>query len=433
MPKLTELTVKNAKAGAARREIPDAVCPGLYLVVQPSGAKSWTTRYRYAGKPRKLTHGPVSDALGLVEARELSRAATRAVAAGRDPGAEKIEARRKAADEAARIEQGEVLKATDPFEVVWDAFDREHIGPSLRPSTAESWRRVYTKTFKPRWAKRPLNAITPADIHGVLKALQKTPDAADTALKVAKAFFNWTMAAPRHLLAVSPCTGIAKVKRDKESDDRTLTDDEIRWAWKASEKVGYPFGGLVQLLLLTGTRRNEAAQLVEPELDFAARLWRLPGSRAKNGRAHAIHLSGPTIAVLKSLPEMKSDSGFIFTTNGKTPISGFSKMKLALDKAMAEVAAEERGEPVKIPAWHLHSLRKTFATGLARLGIALQVAERCINHVSGTLGGLAGIYNKHEYQAEQVIAFDAWARHVETVVSGKAANVLPMVRQREAV
>jgi integrase len=429
MPKLTALTVEHAKPGAARREIPDTACPGLYLVVQPSGARSWTTRYRYAGKPRKLTHGPVSDALGLVEARNLSRDATRAVAAGRDPGAEKIEARRKAVDEAARIERGEVLKATDAFEVVWASFDAEHIGPSLRPGTAESWRRVYTKTFKPRWAKRPFNEITPADIHGMLSALQKTPDAADTALKVAKAFWNWTMAAPRHLLSVSPCNGVAKVKRDKETDDRTLTDDELRWLWKACEKASYPFGGLVKLLLLTGTRRNEVAHLVESELDLRARAWRLPAARAKNGRAHTIHLSNAALTVLKSLPKIESDSGFVFTTNGKTPVSGFSKMKVALDTAMAEVAAKERGEAVKIPPWHLHSLRKTFATGLARLGIALQVAERCINHVSGTLGGLAGIYNKHEYQAEQVIAFDAWARHVEAVINGEHGNVVPMIRQ----
>lgn len=433
MPKLTALTVEHTKPGSARREIPDSACPGLYLVVQPSGVKSWTTRYRYAGRPRKLTHGPLSSALGLVEARELSRAATRAVAAGRDPGAEKIEARRKATAEAARLERREVLKATDAFEVVWAAFDAEHIAVALRPGTAESWRRVYTKVFKPRWAKRPFNEVGPADIHGMLTALQKTPDAADTALKVAKAFWNWTMAAPRHLLAASPCNGIAKVSRDKEADDRTLSDDEIRWLWKACAKIAYPFGDLVKLLLLTGTRRNEAARLIESEIDLRARMWRLPGARAKNGRSHSIHLSDAALALLESLPKIANDSGFFFTTNAKTPVSGFSKMKRTLDKTMAEVAMSERGEAVQIAPWHLHSLRKTFATGLARLGIALQVAERCINHVSGTLGGLAGIYNKHEYQAEQVVAFDAWARHVESVVAGTAGNVVPMRRQRDTV
>lgn len=428
MPKLTALTVEHAKPGTVRREIPDTACPGLYLVVQPSGARSWTTRYRYAGKPRKLTHGPVSDALGLVEARNLSRDATRAVAAGRDPAAEKIDARRMAADEATRIERGEVLKATDSFEVVWAVFDAEHIETNLRERTADTWRRVYRNVLRPRWAKRPLNEIAPTDVYGMRNALRDTPDASDTALAVARAFFNWTMAAPRHLLPASPCNGIKKLDREKEADDRTLTDDEIRWLWKATDKVGYPFGGLVKLLLLTGTRRNEAANLVQPELDAKAHVWRLPAARSKNGRAHTIHLSAATLALLKSLPKIESDSGFLFTTNGKAPISGFSKMKRALDKAMADVAAEERGEKVKIPPWHLHSLRKTFATGLARLGIALQVAERCINHVSGTLGGLAGIYNKHEYQAEQVVAFDAWARHVEAVINGEHGNVVPMIR-----
>jgi integrase len=433
MAALTDVAIKNLKPDGTRREIADAGCKGLYLFVLPSGTRAWYARYRNAAsKQCRLPLGTYPD-VGLAAAREKADAVRAAVRDGRDPVAERIAARDLAAQEAERLARGEVVKPSDSFEVVWAAFDSEHMKPTFRKGTAVMWRRVYKRTLAPRWAKRPINEITSADVYGVQRALQDTPAAADTALTICKAFFNWCIAAPRHLLATSPCAGIAKVKRPKEEtaeDDRTLSDAEIRWLWIASGKVTLAFGGIVRLLLLTGARRTEVAQLVESELDTNARLWKLPAARAKNGRAHAIRLSDAALALLNSNPRVNNEAGYIFCTNGTTAVSGYSKFKTALDKKMAEVATAERHEPVTIPPWRLHSLRKTFATGLAKLGVSLQVAERCLNHSSGTLGGLAGIYNKHEYAEEQAAAFDAWGRYVESIVNGKPGNVVSITAAR---
>jgi integrase len=259
-------------------------------------------------------------------------------------------------------------------------------------------------------------------------ATESGPDAADSALTVCRTFFNWTVAAPRHLLPANPTNGIKRVARkaeDAATDDRILTDSEIRWLWLACGKIAPQFGNIVKLLLLTGARRNEVAHMTESELDTEASLWTLPAVRSKNGKAHRIHLTTEALDALKATPRVDNEGGFVFSTNGRSPVSGFSKFTAGLRDEMAKLAEQERGEPVKVQPWHLHSLRKTFASGLARLGVSLQVAERCLNHSSGTLGGLVAVYNRHSYDEEQRAAWDAWSRHVASIVTGKATNIVP--------
>lgn len=428
------LTVEAVRKIVAteRKEIPDDHCPGLYLLTLPSGVKSWVVRYRHAGRPRKLSLGIYREqTLGLIEARRLARDAIQRVHEGRDPAAEKIEARRSAAVEADRLKRGEVVKPSDSFAVVWEAFDADHIAPTLRGGTASKWRGIARRVLLPRWGKRPLAEITSADVYGMLKALQKTPDAADSALSLCKVFFGWCVAAPRHLIAptASPVLGIAKVKRPKEKanaeSDRALNDDEIRWLWKACDKVNPVFAGAVRLMLLTGARRSEVAEMPKAELNVAEAQWNLAAARSKNGRAHMVHLSAEALDVLKATPEMHR-SKFRFSADSKRAISAFSKHKARLDKAMADVAAAERGAPVTIPAWRLHGLRKSFRTGVTRLGVAPHVAKKCINH---SLGKLDETYDKGDYLPERAAAFDLWGRHVASVIQGPAAsNVVPLRR-----
>jgi integrase len=127
------------------------------------------------------------------------------------------------------------------------------------------------------------------------------------------------------------------------------------------------------------------------------------------------------------VPQIGDECEFVFSTDGVRPLSGYSKFKTLFDEAMAEVAAEECGEPVTIPNWRLHDLRRTFASGCARLGVSLQVVERCLNHSSGSLGGLVAVYNRHSYAAEQADAWQKWAAHVAAVVADDRSNVVPLV------
>ena len=169
--------------------------------------------------------------------------------------------------------------------------------------------------------------------------------------------------------------------------------------------MAYPFGPAVRLLILTGARREEIGALRWGEVDLVAKAWTIPGERTKNGIEHVVPLSDPALSILEGLPRIGRYDGFVFTTTGKTAVSGScaSKAKVALDTASG------------VPDWRLHDLRRTFATGLAGLGISMPVVETILNHVSGSFGGVAGVYQRHAFANEKREALDKWAKHVEAL------------------
>jgi integrase len=194
-----------------------------------------------------------------------------------------------------------------------------------------------------------------------------------------------------------------------------LSDDELVLIWRAAEKIGGPFGVLVQLLALTGQRRDEVAGLRWEELDFEGRLWTLPRGRVKTDQGHVVPLSAAAVTIISSIPRI-AESPFVLTTNGTAPSSGYSKGTRKLDALL----------PPDMPAWRLHDLRRTVASGMARLGINLPVIEKVLNHSSGSFAGIVSVYQKHSFADEKRAALDAWGQHVERVVSGKPAKVVQL-------
>lgn len=168
-------------------------------------------------------------------------------------------------------------------------------------------------------------------------------------------------------------------------------------------KLGWPFGDAIQLLILTGARREEIGQLRWSELGQDREIT-LKGDRTKSGDPHTIPLSSPAISMLGKLRRI-DNSDFIFTTNGKTPVSGWSRAKAQLDE-------NDPTDKAVIPAWRLHDLRRTVATGMQKLGVGLQVVEAVLGHVSGSRAGVVGIYQRHTYDAEKRAALEAWGAHV---------------------
>lgn len=434
--KMTAVSLDAIRPDGKRRDFADDACRGLTLAVLPSGSKAWFFRYRNAaGKQRTLPLGRydaerTADRVSLAAARKAADAARVAVRAGGDPAADKARAREFAAVESDRLERGEVVKPSDIFATVWARFDADHITPALKASTAAKWRATYRNVFAPRWDARPLNSITSDDLAGMVHALRGTPHAADTARMVARVFFKWASSGANKILAANPAAVIEKAKRGKEAkaanNDRALSDQEIRWVWKACDRINPVFGGIVKTLILTGQRRDEVAAMPKSELDMAAGRWTLAGARSKNGKAHTVNLSDEALAVLAAVP-MMDGSPFQFSTDGARPLSGYSKFKALLDAKVAEVAAEECGGPVTVQPWRIHDLRRSFASGCARLSVSLQVVERCLNHSSGSLGGLVAVYNRHGYEVEQAAAWQRWSSHVAAVVSGAPSNVVPLV------
>jgi len=194
--------------------------------------------------------------------------------------------------------------------------------------------------------------------------------------------------------------------------------------WRALEKVGWPFGPIGNLLLLTGARRDEVASMRWGELDLTSGTWRLPKERTKNKRPHEVPLSDAAIEVIESLPRIEGKDGLVSTTTGATAVSGFSRAKRAIDAAMLKTLPEGVASP---PHWTLHDLRRTVATNLQRLGVRLEVTEAVLNHTSGSRAGIVGVYQRHEYAAEKRAALDAWAKRIEAIVEGRDAfNVVSL-------
>ena len=410
---LTPKTVDAAKPDPERRyEIPDPALSGLYLVVQASGVKSWALRYRFGGKPAKLTLGrwPL---MGLAEARAAATEALDKIERGKNPSAE------KKATKAAKAEAQ--LSERDKIKTLIKQFDKRHL-KGLK--SGEVVRRELDRFVVAEWGERDIHDITRRDVIDLLDGIADSGRVvtANRIRAYLSKFLNW--AVERDILALSPATGVKPVAKEA-SRDRVLTDDEVRWFWAACEAEGFPWGPLGKLLLLTGQRLNEVAQIADREVQ--GDVWRLSADRTKNGRAHDVALSEPARDVLASVERIKDRDGvvrFVFTTTGTTPVSGFFKARAHLAGAMEQIAAKEQGEPVEIPRWTFHDLRRTAATGMARLGIPVRVTEAVLNHVSGTGAGIVGVYQRHDYADEKRAALDAWARFVAELVDGKAGNVV---------
>jgi integrase len=408
MAKLTAAAVEKIKPAAHRREVPDSLLRGLYLVVQPSGKKSWACRYRtHAGKTRKLTLGPYP-AIDLKQARDQGSKALLHAAAGADPAVEKRVARRKAAEGAdtfGRIALEFIEKYQKPRNRTWKQA-AWYLG--FIPDPDDPDRLVVADDgLVDQWGDRKIDSITKADI---IAAIDRDSVVENRRLAVLSKLFHWAMS--RDLLTVSPTMGVTKPVAEK-ARARVLCHDELCAIWTATEWLSWPFAPIIYLLILTGARRSEVAEMKWSELDLERRVWTLPGARSKNGIEHQVPLSPQAIGIIEKLPH-RQNTDFVFTVTGRTPPSGFSKIKERLDARSGVVD------------WTVHDLRRTLATGLQRLGTRLEVTEAVLGHVSGSRRGVVGIYQRHSWSDEKRAALEVWGRYVENLISPVPANVTPL-------
>jgi integrase len=418
---LTDLSIKKLATSDKRREVPDGKISGLYLVLQPSGTKSWALRYRAGGVPRKLTIGPYPN-IDLAAARRLAQRAAAEAAEGNDPAAEK-KASRAAAQAALEVD-------TDRVERVVELFVERYAMPKNR-----DWRetqRILEREVVSRWKGRRLSSITRAHVHEMLdEIVDRAPIRANRALAHFRRMVRWAI--ERGIVERSPVEGV-KAPAVETSRDRVLNDGEIRLIWQAFEAIGWPFGAIGKLLVLTGARLGEVAGLEWREVDLDARTWTIPTARAKNKREHLVPLSDAAVEILANLPRVEGRFGF--STTGRTPVSGFSKAKSQIDalvlKRMRQDAEIRGGDPATVAPqpWRLHDIRRTVATNLQRLGVRLEVTEAVLNHVSGSRAGIVGVYQRHAWADEKRAALDTWARRLDVIVRGAESNVVPLIKGR---
>lgn len=442
---LTAASLLKLKADPSkRREIADGILTGLYFVIQPTGRKSWAVRYRASGIPKKVTlgnslFGDDADAAGeeLTRIRREAAHILERVRRGEDPGAEKQAAKREVKDE-----------DRDKFQTVVERYLKEYA--SKRRGETEKARllgvRLQDGEWKANperavglWGDKPIQDITRRDIREHLEKLAATaPIGANRTFAELRKFFNWTVG--KDILTASPMTDLQAPSEENNSRNRILTrrkevpgssDNELRWLWHACKAYDGaagrgPFGPFLQLLVMTGQRRSEVAEMTWGEIDMDAAEWTIPAARSKNGEPHVVPLSKQALAILRAVPRIKSKAGYVFTTDGESPISGFSRMKLRIDNLMAKSAGE-----TKIADWTLHDIRRTVAAGMQRLGVRMEVTEKVLNHKSGSFRGIAAIYQVDDYADEKRAALEVWGRFVIELVEGKSAqNVVPFKQER---
>jgi integrase len=380
MAKLTTRAVENIKPTAVHQEIPDALLPGLYLIVQPSGARSWAVRYRHNGRPRKHTLGPFPT-INLKSARSLGTKG--AAAEGRDPTGERQEQR------------------ANTVEQIVAQFLVKHGQRRYRLRTFAEAQRLLKQNVVAHWGRQPIASVTRKQLRDMLDQLvaNDTPMLANRVHSITRKLFGW--AVEQEIIEVSPFAGL-KAPAEEKSRDRILTDQELRAVWQAVGQME-AYGVLVRLLILTGQRRGEIAGLTWSEVDLDKQLISLPRERVKNDRAHEIPLSPQAITLIEALPHFND---YVFDL----PTGGFGKLKEQLDKLCG------------VTDWTLHDLRRTAASGMARLGVGLPVIEKVLNHVSGSFVGVVGIYQRHDFAGEKRRALELWGAHVAAIVSDKPAK-----------
>ena len=347
---------------------------------------------------------------------------------------DQIEEVQKEATVCNRLEGELAFSRLAPKFLDWYENDRER-----RPSSVRLARLVVESYLSPALAAKPVPHITRDDLQLILDAIpSKKRGMRRAVFAYASTLFSWAMK-ERGIIAENPLRTMAKPDAPK-ARERVLNDVELADLWRATDKLVKPFDAFFRLLVLTAQRRSEVAGMLWGELDRDARTWVIPAARAKNKAAHLVPLSDAAIAELDRLAlavQVKArindldaarwpKAGPVLSTYGRTAISGFTKVKAALDLATAE--AGDKADTPPMDQWRIHDLRRTVATGFQRLGVRFEVTEAVLNHVSGARSGVAGIYQKHDWQDEKRSALDAWAKHVPGIVAGKGEgdNVVPL-------
>ena len=445
---LTPISIKNMKPEEVRKEYPDGGCRGLYLVVQPnSGVKSFAVRCRVNGKPAKITLGKfvfddpaaakgktnpkIGDALTLHAARRLAADVMQQIAGGGDP----VASRRHAKAEQERQRE-------DTFRAVAERYMKREAGMKFDADGNASFDASNLRTGHERWlmlersafptlGSRPIVEIKKSDIIKLLdkiadgelkdhkgKKITGGPVAADRLLAVIRKIFSWH--ASREDDFRSPIvTGMNRVKASKQARERVLTDSELRTIWRTASQLEGPFPAFVRFLLLTGARRSEASEMTWDEVSSDGD-WLLPASRNKVKRDLLRPLSQAAQAVLAAQPKIEGCE-FVFTTDGRSPIRGYSKHKAKFDAAVLRELKKEDPETEALPNWTLHDARRSARTLLSRAGVNADHAERCLGHV---VAGVRGVYDRHEFYDEKKTAYERLATLIERIANRPSENVV---------
>ena len=404
----------------------DAVVPGLGVRTSATGRRTFVLMARYPGSrnPTRRALGVYGE-LTLEQARGKARGWLGLIRKGIDPAAAEEETRQAALR----------LQANTFAAVAADYLRLQVIGPDPeqpRQRRAVEVSRAFNHIFIPLWGERPITSISRHDILTLISSIRDNGTAATLAaygkggkadkvpapvhahrlLGRLKAFFAWAIEWGAYGLESSPCAFIRadRVIGERQPSDRTLGDAELSAFWQATGEMGYPYGPIYHLLLLSGLRLNEVADAVWSEFDLAKGIWTIPASRmkGKNSRArpHSVPLTADILAILGGLPRFNGGEHLFSVTNGETPVWVSDRVKRRLDSAMLKNLDN-------LPPWVNHDLRRTVRSRLSELRVSADVAEAILAHVKP---GIRGVYDRYEHLDEKRDALELWASRLREIV-----------------
>jgi integrase len=389
--KLTPKTIDRLqlKQGQSELVVSSDDVPGLRIRLRANGVPRWEFKF---GRLPRLRLGKYP-AISPIEAHNTAKQLYAKVLLGQNPAQEIADAK---------------ARQSETFGSVV-AIYLERRKAEFRPNSFRDVRRHLTVNMKPISGMGIAAVDRRAIATQISRLATKAPTQANRALASVHAFFGWAIG--EGLIEHNPATGVNKAQ-ESDARERHLTDDEIRQLWQALPEGD--FGDLIRLLLLTGQRRQEIGNLAWSEVDLETGTITLSGKRTKNGRPHIIPMSDAVSGILQARTQ-NPDRDLVFGER-HGGFGGWSRGKAALDAKL------------KLPAWRIHDLRRTCATGMAELGVQPHVIEAVLNHISGHKAGVAGIYNRASYEGEKVRALALWSDHLAAVISGRKEKIVPMKR-----
>jgi integrase len=403
--------------GRRRPELRDAVVPGLIVRIA-ARRKVFAVHARFpsAKHPTRRVLGEVGT-LSLDQARDTARDWLQQIRRGIDPA---TEARRRQ-DEARRANEQQLLQQEGLFANVAEDYLRRKVAGQRRAREAE---RIIRNVLVPAWGDKPITEITRRDVVRLVEEINDRPAPIYAALVFshARSLFNWSINRDIYGLEHSPCDRVKVgdlVSRHKQPRQRVLSDDEMRCLW-ATGRLGYPWGPLFRLLLLTGTRKTEAAGARWREFDLERKVFSVPPERFKSNATHLVPLTKEAQSLLAALPRFQHGDHLFSFTFGKTPALVLHQAKARLDalmlrylRALARLRSEDPAA-VTLEPWQTHDLRRVVRTKLAALEVNDTVAEMCLGHGRR---GLQRVYDQHRYEPQMRRALEAWASELRRIVS----------------
>jgi integrase len=446
--KLTERKIETlaVEKGGKDRLVFDDGQRGLAVRVTTSGGRTYLAQYTLHGHKWRVPLGACS-AVSLAKAREAAAAIMGDVAKGLNPAAVR--------KEAAKAERAKRARDRLTLRVLIEDWNRLHLADRRASYAVEAVRALHyafadalddaVEDLDRAAVVRALDALTRRRARQNVDDADRRKGAAITGRTAAygRAAFAW--AVKRSMVQGNPFADLPLSKASAKRE-RVLADDEIAEIWRATGATRSLFGTIVRLLILTGQRRGEVAGMAWREISDDLATWTIPGERTKNGVVHVVPLSAPARDLLNErlpddanqakrvLVELRAAGTLALPGAVGTPFGDWSQAKRALDRAVADArtkaAAASGTAAAPFVPWTLHDLRRTVTTGLQRLGVRLEVTEAVLNHISGSRGGIAGVYQRHDWAAEKRAALDAWAAHVLTVAEQRtpAGNVVKLAR-----